>query len=274
MTFGHAIAAFFGVTLLLGLGNTMGYHRLLTHRSFKTFVPIRWLLTILGAAHSGSPVVWVALHRHHHANSDQPDDPHTPTRGFWAGHTGWLIGLRHPIPCILFALSGFGLQGKLLVHDLRRIVGRNPPIWRELCPDLMSERLMRVLDMPLVMPALFSIQVLVVWWIGGAWGIVWLAIVHAALTNASWAVNSVCHWPTFGTQPYDTGEGSRDVAWVAWFTNGEGYHNCHHRFPKSAKHALHGGADLSWKMIQLLVALRLAWDPWLPRAFRPENSAG
>jgi len=273
MAFPAAIAAYLSTTLLLGLGNTVGYHRLLTHRSFKATGPVRAILTLLGAMHSGSPVVWTALHRHHHANSDQPDDPHTPTRGFWAGHTGWLIGTTNPLLSALFALSGFGQQGALLVHDLRRLMGRNPPIWRELCPDLMAERLMRILDTPLVMPTLFLCQVGLCWWLGGAWGILWLWAVHASLTNASWAVNSVCHWPAFGVQTYDTGEGSRDVAWVAWFTNGEGYHNCHHRFPKSAKHALHGGADLSWAVIRLLTATGLAREPWLPRAFRPEAGA-
>ena len=265
-----AIVTFLAATLCMGLGNTVGYHRLLTHRAFKARRPARWLLTLLGASHSGSPLVWVGLHRHHHANSDQPDDPHTPTRGFWAGHTGWLIGAQHPLPCALFALSGFGQQGALLVHDVRRIMGRNPPIWRQLCPDLMREPLMRWLDAPFVMPAQFAAQLALVWWWAGVSGIVWLWAVHVALTNASWAVNSVCHWPAFGTQPYDTGEQSRDVPWVAWFTNGEGFHNCHHRFPKSAKHALHGGPDLSWRVIQLLVATGLASEPWLPRKFRSE----
>jgi stearoyl-CoA desaturase (delta-9 desaturase) len=176
------------------------------------------------------------------------------------------------VPCIIFAASGFGLQAALLVHDLRRLAGRNPPIWREICPDLMQERLMRWLDTPLVMPALFGLQLSGVLWVWGPWGLLWLWAVHVSLTNASWSVNSVCHWPAFGVQTYDTGEQSRDVWWVALFTNGEGYHNCHHRFPKSAKHALHGGADLSWRVIQVLVALGLAREPWLPRAFRSPTS--
>lgn len=274
MGLSSAIAAFFLATLLMGLGNTVGYHRLLTHRAFKATPPLRWMLTLLGASHSGSPLVWVGLHRHHHANSDQPDDPHTPTRGFWAGHTGWLIGSRHPIPCMLFAASGFGQQVALLVHDVRRVAGHNPPIWREICPDLMRERLMRALDFPFVMPAAFGLQLAAAWWWGGAWGVVWLWAVHVSLTNASWAINSICHWPAFGVQTYDTGEGSRDVRWVAWFTNGEGFHNSHHRFPKSARHGLHGGPDLSWHVIRLLVSLRLAHDPWLPRKFRPDDKCG
>jgi fatty-acid desaturase len=263
-----AIVAWFLAASLLGLGNTVGYHRLLTHRSFKARPLCRAVLTLLGAMHSGSPMVWVGLHRHHHANSDQPEDPHTPTRGFWAGHTGWLIGLRHPLPCMLFAVSGFGLQGKLLWHDLTRLAGRNPPEWHQLTPDLLQERLMRWLDVPLVMPVLFAVQLSLACLVGGGWGILWLWAVHVVLTNASWAVNSVCHWPAFGVQPYDTGDDSRDVRWVAYFTNGEGYHNSHHRFPKSAKHALDGGPDLSWRVIAALVATGLAKDPWLPRAFR------
>jgi stearoyl-CoA desaturase (delta-9 desaturase) len=268
-----AIAAFFFATLMMGLGNTVGYHRLITHRSFKASRPLRWVLTVLGALHSGSPLVWVGLHRHHHANSDQPDDPHTPTRGFWAGHCGWLIDTRSPVPCMLFALSGFGQQMALLVHDLKRVTGRKPAIWREICPDLMREPFMRALDLPFVMPVLFAAQLGAVWWWGQWWGVVWLWAVHVSLTNASWAVNSICHWPAFGVQTYDTGEGSRDVGWVAWFTNGEGFHNSHHRFPKSARHGLHRGPDFSWRVIQLLVLTGLASDPWLPRKFRPTPSS-
>ena len=256
------------MTTLLGLGNTVGYHRLLTHRAFKANRPTRWLLTLLGALHSGSPVLWVGLHRYHHARSDTEDDPHTPRSGFWRGHTGWLIGTGHPLPCILFALSGFGQQAMILLHDVQRLLGTNPPTWREVCSDLMKEPLMRWMDTPLVMPALFLVQPLVVWSLFDGWGVAALWLSHLFLTNASWAVNSICHWPGFGHATYDTGEGSRDVPWVAWFTNGEGYHNCHHRFPRSAKHALHGGADLSWTVIQALVVLRLAQDPWLPKSFR------
>jgi stearoyl-CoA desaturase (delta-9 desaturase) len=268
MTSLMAICGLFGSWVLLGLGNTVGYHRLLTHRAFTARAPVRWVLTLLGAVHSGSPIVWVGIHRHHHLRSDQPEDPHTPMRGFWAGHTGWLIGSNHPLPCILFALSGFGQQLLILRHDVRFLAGRNPPIWRALCPDLVQERFMRWLDTPLVMPALFGLQVWAVWSVGGIWGIAWLWSVHVFLTNTSWAVNSVCHWPKFGVQPYDTKDRSRDVAWMAWLANGEGFHNSHHRYPKSACHGLQGGPDFSWVVIRALVALGLASDPWLPRSYR------
>lgn len=263
-----AVAAWIVAVQLAGLGNTVGYHRLLTHRAFVAHPAVRWVLTMFGAIHSGSPMMWVGLHRLHHARSDTDEDPHTPTRGFWYGHAGWLIGTRRPLPAILFALTGFGQQAVILWHDLQRLVGRREADWVALCPDLREERLMRVLDIPLVMPALFAAQGIGVWWIGGAWGLLWLWSVHLFLTNASWSVNSICHWPAFGVQRWETGDRSRDVAWLSVFTNGESYHNGHHRYPRSARHALHGGVDLSWQVIQLLCRLRLARDPWLPRAWR------
>lgn len=253
---------------LLGLGNTVGYHRLLTHRAFTCGTPIRWSLTLLGALHGGSPMMWVGLHRLHHTKSDQPEDPHTPTKGFWFGHSGWLIGTTNPVLAALFALSGFGQQAAILVHDLQRLVGLRQASWLALCPDLRQERLMRLLDTPLVMPALFATQLALAWWAAGGIGILWLWCVHLFLTNSSWSVNSVCHWPAFGRQPWDTGDGSRDVPWLAPLTNGEAFHNSHHRYPRSARHALQGGPDLSWTVIHALCRMGLANDPWLPRQFR------
>jgi fatty-acid desaturase len=255
---------------LYGLGNTVGYHRLLTHRSFKASAPARWTLTLLGALHSGSPMVWVGLHRLHHTKSDGPEDPHSPRNGgFWHAHTGWLIGTRSVPLAALFAASGFGQQLAILIHDIRRLMGLNPPEWRTLCPDLEREPLMRLLDVPLVIPGLFLLQALVAWTVGGWPGLACLWAVHLAMTNLSWAVNSVCHSPRIGTAPHATREDSRNVPWLAWLTNGEGYHNNHHRYPRSAWHALGPGPDLSWLVIVLLVRLGLATDPWLPRAHRP-----
>ena len=269
------LAAFVLGCLLYGLGNTVGYHRLLTHRGFKTKRPVRWLFTLLGALHSGSPMLWVGLHRLHHAKSDGPEDPHSPRNGgFWHAHTGWLLGTRRPLPAILFAASGFGQQVVILVHDVQRILGRNPPEWRMLCPDLQKEPLMRFLDVPLVMPTLFGLQVIVALAVGGWPGLLCLWAVHLAMTNLSWAVNSVAHSPGRGTAPHATREDSRNVVWLAWLTNGEGYHNNHHRYPRSAWHALGPGPDLSWTVICGLVRLGLASEPWLPRSHRPVTDRG
>lgn len=254
---------------LMGLGNTVGYHRLLTHRAFKTGPGVRAILTLLGAAYSGSPLLWVGLHRLHHAASDTPEDPHSPRAGFWWAHSGWLLGTHRALPAILFALSGFGQQVVIVVHDLRRALGRNPPTWLEMCPDLVEDPLLKLLDTPGVMPAFFLLQLALCWAVAGAWGIAGLWGAHLWLTNTSWAVNSVAHSQRFGSRPYDTGDDSRDVPWLALLTHGEGYHNGHHRFPRSARHAVGGGWDLSWWVIRGLVAARLASDPWLPKRARP-----
>lgn len=257
---------------LLGLGNTVGYHRLLTHRAFVTRPAIRAAFTLLGAMHGGSPMMWVGLHRLHHNKSDNEEDPHSPIHGFWWAHSGWLIGYRSPWLAIPFALSGFGQQAKIFWHDVRRVAGRNPPVWRELCPDLMQERLMRVLDIPFMVTGLFLLQLAAVSLVAGWSGVLWLWLVHLFLTNSSWSVNSVCHWPKFGAQPWETRDWSRDVRWLGWMTNGESFHNSHHRYPRSARHALHGGQDLSWWVISGLCKVGLASEPWLPKAFRPPGS--
>ena len=109
--------------------------------------PTEEALTLLGAETGGSPVLWVGLHRLHHARSDGEGDPHSPRDGgFGWAHAGWLIGTRRPLLVLLVALSGFGQQGAIVVLDARRVLGRNPPVWRDLCGDLMKEPLMRALD--------------------------------------------------------------------------------------------------------------------------------
>lgn len=259
-TTGWWVAAF-----LMVLGNTAGYHRLLTHRSFETSAAIRAALTLLSALHSGSPAQWVGLHRAHHAFSDSEMDAHSPRHGFWFAHCGWLFfGLRRPLPCMLLALSGFGLQGVYLVRDLRRLAGRLDPKWRALSRDLMKEPLIAVLDRPLVIPALFTLQLSVAWAMGGGWGLLWLWSLHVVLNNLSWVINSVCHWPGFGSQAEGVGDGSRNVAWLGWITLGDSFHSHHHRHPNSACHALDGGADMSWWFIVGLKHLGLARNVKLP----------
>ncbi|MFK7931012.1 MAG: fatty acid desaturase [Myxococcota bacterium] len=263
-----AVASWLVASTLLGLGNTVGYHRLLTHRSFETHWLVRAVWTLLGAMHSGSPLVWVGLHRLHHARSDGEGDPHSPRDGLWHAHCGWLFGSKNPVLCALFAASGFGQQAALLVHDVRRLMGRNPPIWRDGTPDLNKEPLMRALDVPGVMPALFLAQLGLAVALGGLWGVLWLWLLHLTLTNGSWAVNSVGHWTAMGAEAHDNHDTSRNVAWLALFTWGEGYHNSHHRYPRSARHGLGQPFDASWLVIRAMGAVGLAWNVWLPKAHR------
>jgi fatty-acid desaturase len=95
-----ALIALYGVIVVLGVTNTVGYHRLLTHRSFQTSKWLRAGITVMCAQYSGSPMAWVGAHRVHHTVSDAAADPHTPTKGFWFAHSGWLIGARTPIVCL------------------------------------------------------------------------------------------------------------------------------------------------------------------------------
>jgi stearoyl-CoA desaturase (delta-9 desaturase) len=259
-----AILALYPVIVALGLANTVGYHRLLTHRSFKTAPWLRGLLTVVSAMYAGSPLAWVGTHRVHHTVSDTPADPHTPAKGFWFAHSGWLFGARNPIVCILFALSGFGLQVRFLVADVLRIAGKYPPVWRTMTRDLEKERLMRLLDVPLVMTACFALEVAAAWWIGRWEGIVWLWFVHFFVNNGTWLVNSACHWPGLGERAFDTRDQSRSVRWLAFLTHGESCHNAHHKYPRSARHGMRGEIDTSWLVIQMLSRLGLAWDIQLP----------
>ncbi len=259
-----AIAGWFVAEAAMGIGNTVGYHRLLTHRSFATRRPLWILFALLGASHSGGPLPWVALHRLHHAKSDTPEDPITPTIGFWNAHGGFLIGQTKPWLVIPFCLLGFGQQLVILWVDLRRITGSYVPDWYSSCPDLRDDWLVRFLDIPMVMPGLFCLQLAGAWAVGGWGGIVWLYLLHLAVTNGSWGVNSLCHSPGVGREDYANGDQSRNVPWMAALTFGEGYHNTHHRFPRSAWYAL-GGIDPSWWLIKLLARLGLVWDIRLPR---------
>lgn len=260
--------------LLGGLGNTVGYHRLFTHRAFRAAGWLRAVLGVLGALFSGPPLLWIGLHRHHHLTSDAREDPHTPRNGgLLHAHAGWLASRLlcrpvGPVGAALFALSGFGQQVATLVHDVRRLGGTNPAVWLELCKDLASDPVLTRLERPLVTPALFAIQIGLASAIGGVAGIAWLWLLHLALTNTSWAVNSVCHASAFGRALHATGDDARDVPWLAAFTLGEAYHNTHHRYPRSARHGLDGGFDPSWWVIRALVAVGAARDVWLPKATR------
>jgi stearoyl-CoA desaturase (delta-9 desaturase) len=264
-----ALFAIYAVDVVFGLANTVGYHRLLSHRAYKTTPWLRATLTILSAQYSGSPMAWVGAHRVHHTVSDTAGDPHTPTKGFWYAHAGWLIGTRSPILCFLFALSGFGLQVRFFVVDVLRMLGKNPPVWRQMTRDLEKERLMRWLDVPLVMSGFFALQVAAAWLVGRWWGIAWLWLAHFVMNNGTWIVNSACHWPTLGERPFSTRDQSRNVRWLAVLTHGEANHNAHHKYPRSARHGLDGDPDTSWAFIRALAWLGLAWDVQLPERALP-----
>ncbi len=235
-----------GMFVATGLGVTVGYHRLFTHRSFETSKPVRYALALLGCMNAeGAPVVWAAQHRQHHAFSDQPGDPHSP---FLNRKPGFFGALR----ALAFAHYGHVFFQKETI-DPRRFT-----------PDLAREPFLLWMERwaALVVVAGFLIPGLIGWAftrtpMGAATGMLWGGFVRLfAITHVTGAVNSICHF--FGRQRFNTEDQSRNVWWLAPFTLGESWHNGHHAFPTSARHGLvWWELDLSWCFIWTLEKFRV-----------------
>jgi stearoyl-CoA desaturase (delta-9 desaturase) len=235
--------------LLTGLGVTVGFHRLFTHRSFKTGPVVRGVLGVLGSASIEGPVIsWVADHRKHHAFADVPGDPHSPHVEHGGGLRGALKGLGH------------AHLGWLFVHDQRGARDRY-------APDLLADPVMRFVDRWFIVWALggLALPFALGYAVGGTldaaltallWGgAVRLLILH----HATYSINSICH--VFGRKTFDTPDESRNVFWLSLLTLGESWHNNHHAFPTSARHGLRRWQpDPSAAVIWGLEKLGLAWD--------------
>ena len=229
---------------LVGHGVTVGFHRLLTHRSFEARRPLKITLAILGSMSiQGSVIGWVADHRRHHRFADRPGDPHSPQwtrdeptsgiRGLWHAHLGWCF--------------------------------TNDATSRErYAADLIADRDLRVIDR-LFLP-LTALTLLVPFGIGFLWSgtvagglvaLLWAGVIRIGLThNLTWAINSVCH--RFGRRPFDTRDASTNVAFLAPLTMGESWHNNHHAFPRAARHGFDPHQlDSSARLIQWFE--RLGW---------------
>ena len=234
---------------LTGAGITVGYHRLFTHRSFKTRRTLRALFAILGAmAVEGSVIEWVSTHRRHHDLSDQPGDPHSPHAEQAPGWRGALRGLGH-------AHVGWMFRGKDMANPHRyardlladrdlRIISRTFPLW-----------VLVGLALPFGLGVALTGTV-----VGGLTALLWGGAVRIFLLHhATFSINSLCHF--FGRTPFGTGDESRNLAWLAPITFGEAWHNNHHAFPTSARHGLgHWQVDPGACLIGLLERSHLAWD--------------
>jgi stearoyl-CoA desaturase (delta-9 desaturase) len=242
-------AAFYVAT---GLGITVGFHRLFTHKSFVAATPVRLALAILGSMTLQGPLTqWVTDHRKHHARSDQEGDPHSPHLG-GPGFIGAVRGLFHSHVGWLFSTKGM---------ERGEIYGR----------DLFDDRAVRVIDrLYMVWVALsvglpFLIAYLVTMSPAkGFEALVWAGLVRIfAFEHATFAVNSICH--TFGRRRYAVSDHSRNNVLVAVLTFGEGWHNNHHAFPRSARHGLgRYELDVSWLVIRLFALFGLAHSLRLP----------
>jgi len=239
--------------LLTGHGVTVGFHRLLAHKSFAASRPLKLLLVGAGSmAFEGGPIGWVADHRRHHVFSDQAQDPHSPhrfgpgfsgqLRGLWHAHVGWLFKHTHTS-------------------------------WTRHAADLLADR-----DL-VVMNALFPLWCVVSlalpfglgWLIGGGVGaalsaLLWAGAVRILLLHhVTWSINSLCH--TFGRRPFKTSDRSTNLAALAVVSMGESWHNGHHAFPRSARHGvLRGQWDTSAWLIERFERAGWANDVHQPTA--------
>ncbi len=235
--------------LLSGLGITVGFHRLLTHRSFKTSAPMRALLAALGSAAVEGPVIeWVANHRKHHQFSDQPGDPHSPHVDRASGWRGAVGGLYH-------AHVGWIFNGDALADEERY------------AKDLLSDPVVRFIDRTFLLWVLagfafpFGLGVVLTGTaMGGLTAMLWGGAVRLFLLHhATFSINSLCHF--FGRQRFDTADESRNLLWLALPTLGEAWHNNHHAFPTSARHGLcWWQLDPSGWLILGLERVGLVWD--------------
>jgi stearoyl-CoA desaturase (Delta-9 desaturase) len=241
------LALFATTYLLFAAGITVGYHRLLTHRSFQTHKPLEYMWAVLGCyAVQGSPLDWVADHRKHHAHPDEEGDPHSPhvghgsgLKGLWHAHTGWL----------------FETQGQAN--------------WKKYARDLYEDRGMRWISKrfpwfalgTLILPALAGLA-----YHGGVEGflrgLVWGGLLRVFLIHhVTWSINSVCHF--FGRRRFETTDKSTNVAWLALPSLGESWHHNHHAFPRSAEHGMkwyEKAADPSAWIIKAMEKTGLAWN--------------
>ena len=219
-----AVAVFL-IWMATGLGISMGYHRLHTHRSYNVPLALEYFFAVCGALTlEGGPIFWVATHRIHHQKSDQPGDPHSPRDGAWWAHVGWIL---------------FG-EAK---HNNTRLMSKY-------APDLAEHGFYVWLNNYHWLPIVVLSLVLLV--LGGLpmmlWGVCLRVVVGL---HATWLVNSATHM--WGSRRFSTRDDSRNNWLVALITFGEGWHNNHHAHPTSARHGLAWYEfDPSWIQIKIL----------------------
>ena len=234
-----------GVYLASAFGITIGFHRLLTHRAFETYRPLKYAFAVMGSMAVQGPVIhWVADHRKHHAHTDEEGDPHSPhvghgsgLKGLWYAHVGWL-----------WEENG--------IADAKKYA-----------PDLLEDRGMRFISrhflwwvgLGLLIPFALGFA------IGGTLTAALLALFWGGLVRVffvhhiTWSINSVCHF--FGQRRFETDDRSTNVAWLALPSLGEAWHHNHHAFPRAAVQGLKWWeVDLSGLVIRALKSVQLAWN--------------
>jgi stearoyl-CoA desaturase (delta-9 desaturase) len=239
--------------LAAGFGVTLGYHRLLTHRSFQTPRFVEYVLSVLGClANEGGPLQWVAVHRLHHQHSDAEGDPHSPRDGLWWAHMLWWMPYDPAVG--------------------------DPSSYGRYVPDLAKDPVHRFLQRyHILLPVVFGVLLFVTGQLWAGVGLSWLVwgmfVRTTVLYHATWLVNSATH--IWGYRTYATRDHSTNLWWVALVSLGEGWHNNHHAFPRSARHGLRWWeVDATYYVIRLLSLVGLARQVNVPaRAVRQAAAA-
>lgn len=238
-------ALLLGMYSLTAVGITVGYHRLFCHRAFETSRAVQFVLAVLGSMAVEGPLLkWVAVHRRHHQRSDTDEDPHSPheqgvgvfgvLRGLWHAHVGWFFRPDPPnLPHYVKDLH----QSRTL-----RIASALFPLW---------------VTLGLLIPAVVG-GLLTGTWMGFVTGLLWGGLARIFLVHhVTWSINSICH--LWGSQPFRTGDHSRNNFVFGALGFGEGWHNNHHAFPTSARFGLRWWQiDLGYWFICVLAWLGLA----------------
>ena len=232
--------------LVTAIGVTVGFHRLLTHRSFQTHPWVERTFAVMGSLSvQGSVLDWVADHRKHHAHTDTEGDPHRPhvghgsgLRGLWHAHTGWLLETQGQADWKRYARD-------LYDDSAMRRIGRSFP-WLVL--------------VSLAVPTLIGFVAHGFTAEGALRGYIWGGLVRIFFVHhITWSINSVCHY--FGSRRFDIEDRSTNVFWLALPSLGESWHHNHHAFPRSAVHGLRWyEVDPSALIIRGLERVGLAWN--------------
>jgi stearoyl-CoA desaturase (delta-9 desaturase) len=226
-----------------GVGITLGFHRLVSHRSFKVPKLLEYFLVLCGTlACQGGPIDWIGLHRIHHHHSDGETDPHNSLKGFWWSHVGWML---------------YEIPARKIIDRYTKDIKDDP--FYKFCQNFM-------------VPIQVVLGLLLFAW--GDWSfVIWGIFVRLVVVfHCTWFVNSATH--KFGYVSHEASDTSRNCWWVAALTYGEGWHNNHHAFEYSARHGLNWWeVDITWMTIRLLETLGLASGVKLPPFMKKAKAA-
>jgi stearoyl-CoA desaturase (delta-9 desaturase) len=247
--------AVIGVYVFGAAGINLCYHRLLSHRSFSCPLWLEHSFAIIAVCClQDTPARWVATHRLHHHRADDQADPHSPMVNLFWSYMGWLFVENTD----LHRAVAYDRYARDIIRDRFYRWIERAVVWITLAQSVVYFAAGFLIELALDGSVHDAVQFGASLWL---WGVV---IRTVLVWHVTWCGNSFPH--LFGYRNYETGDNSRNNAWVAIITSGEGWHNNHHAEPGSASNQRHWWEiDLTYLLLRLLVLLGLAWDVQLPK---------